>query len=308
MQPAVKTLVVVSLPRSGTNYFCATIGTIRNALSMGEIFSPTGVMGLSGKSFLESEFAAEIGAEGHRTPGLIGTFRTDPLRSVARIKRAMREAPNKSLLSFKVFPDQLTEEDLHALCSSHADAAIILVRARLDCFVSLLIARKAGTFHSVDTSDIRVEVDPDAFLEWAREADAWLARQERMIRDTGLPLILLSYDIDVNKATPLLQEKIYFLLRSLMLPAVFPKPRDKVHFSKQDDRSDVFDRISNAGDLRAALESRNLLDYALKPPLSEATEPAPSVATEAPDAAPANEVPPSPRRSLLGALKSALGR
>ena len=124
-------------------------------------------------------------------------------------------------------------EQLSALMARENVSVSFLTWRRLDVYVSYCKAQTHKSWANQDTTDLRVTVDADAFLEWSKANDAWFADR----------------------------------LADLGTGAKLPDQIRKPGFIRQDKAARPFDLVENGAELRAALHAAKQLRYALGTPL-----------------------------------------
>lgn len=261
-------IITISIPRSGTNYFSDQIGSFPEIAGLMEIFNPRGVYGIAQHPNLMARYGDLITEKASESEGLVELFQKTPLRAVDTLSQEISENPDLKYLSYKIFPNQVREEALRIIHREHTLSAIVIVRARLEVFVSYKKAIQSDVWHNQDTSAVKVSITLEEFLEWARQQDEWYETQEKTLRQMRIPFIILSYNADINVPPEVLREKLYFLLRSMNAQVSFPEGQAVSHFKRQDAVGDVFDKIENGAELRAQLAETGQLGYALRTPLS----------------------------------------
>ncbi len=260
-------MIIISSPRNGTNFYCECVRQIEGALGLFEIFNPSAVFGVREPPLL-AHFAEALGhdIDGARDKRLVAFFRQDPLQAV-NLLRSYADAQGASLISYKVFPRQLPPEQLSALMARENVSVSFLTRRRLDVYVSYCKAQTHKSWANQDTTDLRVTVDADAFLEWSKANDAWFADRLADVTALGLPYRIWDYGQDVNVGKAALMQELALHLADLGTGAKLPDQIRKPGFIRQDKAARPFDRVENGAELRAALHAAKQLRYALGTPL-----------------------------------------
>lgn len=262
-------IVLISAPRSGTNFFCECLDDLPEVMGLYEIFNRGGVYGAArGKQLPVLAEVTGIPAESASDEALVALFRDRPLDGLRALgETALRT--NRSVVSYKVFPNQLSAKAIESIVAEGHRHPLILVRSRLDVFVSYEKARQSKTWKNADTSGMKPTVSADDFLEWARGNDEWFAGIADMLDRLGKRYRMLTYreDVDVPKA-----ELLRDLHASLVADGIdvsFPARLPGERFKRQDVRAEPFAKIANGDELRSELEERGMLEYALGEPLSD---------------------------------------
>lgn len=262
-------IVVMSAPRSGTNFFCECLDDLPEVMGLYEIFNRGGVFGAArGKQLPVLADVTGIPAESASDEALVSLFRDRPVDGLRALgETALRT--NRKVVSYKVFPNQLSDDVIERIVSANSRYPLILVRGRLDVFVSYEKARQSKTWKNSDTSGMKPHISVDDFLEWAHGNDEWFTRIADMLDRLRKRYRVLTYreDIDVPK-----QQLISDLHASLVADGIdvsLPTGSPGERFKRQDVRAEPFEKIANGEELRATLAARGLLEYALGEPLAD---------------------------------------
>ncbi len=264
-------LVVLSMPRTGSSYFGDCLSSLPGTLILREIFNPRGRIGVLKLERAKSELEKRLGAplEASDDPKLQAYFTSQPLDAIEIIATAAAER-GTSLFAYKIINHQLDRTRLETVLGQRRPAVVVLVRQRLDVWVSLMKAAAVGKWHHQDTRGIEISVDADQFAAWFREVDDWYQFVIDLAQRLGLQVLVLDYDRHLNHPADEMQRSIASWLQHLQIrlpPSGAPKaarPRER-----QDAATDPFSKITNGPELRATLVERGLLDYALSPPLAD---------------------------------------
>lgn len=262
-------IVLISAPRSGTNFFCECLIDLPEVMGLYEIFNPGGVYGAArGEQLPILSELAGIPAESASDPDLIRLFRQRPAEALDALGETARRT-GRSVVSYKVFPKQLDQAVFADLLVADHRVPVILTRNRLDVFISYEKARQSKTWKNSDTSGMKPTIDVDAFVEWARGNDDWFASCADMLDGFGKRFRMLSYATDVDVPKPDLLANLRATLVADGVDVSDPAKMPNERFIRQDVKAEPFAKIANGDELRAALLERDLLDYALGEPLAD---------------------------------------
>jgi hypothetical protein len=263
-------LAVLTMPRTGSSYFCDCLGSLPGVVMTREIFNPRGYGPIIKIKGARRQLEAILGREiaGSDDKGLYRHFVDHPVEAIDTLA-AVAAQERASLMVYKIISHQLDPAKLEAVLTQRRPTVVLLVRQRLDVRISAVKAQSIGKWHHRDTKDVKVEIDVDQFLAWTRRADNWYHRVIDLAGELGLTVRILDYDSDVDRPAADLQAMTTSMLRDagIRLPR-FGGKKLRIR-ERQDARTDPFSKISNGVALRDALIARNMLDYALSPPLAE---------------------------------------
>jgi hypothetical protein len=260
-------LVIIATRRTGSSFLCDCLRSFPDALSLREIYNPSGTSGSGG---VIPALARRSGQafSGWRDKKLIEWARSDPMRHWAMLA-AIARAKGKTLLSFKVFDKHLPASQVGAMLAARRPAVLFLVRNRLDVYIS---ARKAGVsskWAKADTTDIGLTITTAEFLRWCERIDSWYGDVLGHVMTAGLPFLVLRYEDhvsgDPSRVTQVLAEAFGELGIATRRPVAALPSR----YIRQDRAPTTFDKIANGDAIRTELRQMGKLDYALSPPLTD---------------------------------------
>jgi hypothetical protein len=258
------------MPRTGSSYYCDCLGTLPGVVMLREIFNPRGyapVIKLAGaRRRLEAMLGSELAGADDRA--LHHYFLDQPLEAIEALSAAAAEE-RAALMVYKIIGHQLERPKLEALLRQRRPRVVILVRRRLDVWISISKAQAIGKWHNRDTKDVEVEIDLGQFMEWSQASDDWYRYAVELTDQLGLGAKILYYDRDVDRPFPELRRSTIGLLADLDIHLPRRGGTALRIRSRQDARTEPFSKISNGAALRADLAARGLLDYALSPPLQD---------------------------------------
>jgi hypothetical protein len=267
--PTIDEIVILSSPRSGTNYFCDSIGDFNEVMGFAEIFNPAAVYGANGHDvfeYISNRLGASITDPSDRR--LTTFFRTEPLEALRVLGDAARLAGAK-FISYKIFPRQLERADLSLLLASPGRTILFIVRRRLDAYISYEKARQTAAWKNVSTADTQPTIDAHQFMKWARATDEWFDDCVRLAEGHGKSFKIARYSEDVDVPKLRLMWNIQHNLGELGVNVTMPVARVRTRFRRQDRAVDPFRKIANGEELRVELQSTSQYDYALGHPLAD---------------------------------------
>src|SRR5690606_16000329 len=135
---------------------------------------------------------------------------------------------------------------------------VLLQRPFLPTYVSWLKAKLTDEWARRDTTDLRVEVDVDDYLEWQGRQIRWYERVERMLKLNGRSAPALSFEEITNCPPPQMLSSLARELDPLGLRLQLKPGSISPPLRRQDRTEDPFARISNGADLKEALTQRNM--------------------------------------------------
>lgn len=263
-------IVVISSPRSGTNFFIECIAALKKVDSYLELFNRRGVMGVGNRQTL-AHFSDVIGqpVTHPKDPMLIDMFRTRPISALEELRDVARRE-GRQAICYKVFPNQLSDPDMEAILARPGVRVIFLTRRRLDVYISYLKARATDTWTGRKTSDISVEVMMPRFRNWARKQDAWYEHLRQAVTAAAIPFVHLTYDDDVDVGKEALIERIRGLVSQWGVDDAIDPAATRPRLQRQDLKVGPFKKIRNGESLREELRAAGLYNYSITAPMSKA--------------------------------------
>ena len=259
-------LIVLSCQRSGTNWLQDVLGSLPGCYAVREIFNPVGAFGLEGyggAGLAAVRAALGDASVGERSAEVVAWMAADAERAL-RLLEGVAGGLGRWWLAAVVFMGHLPAPALRALLAAPEVAPVLLARRQLPRYVSLAKAREIGAWRFRDTTEVRPEIDAEAFLAEAREASEWFA-EARSLVPPGRPVARLSFDRHVVSGGGAAVAAIR--AAHPWVPEPPPGHAYPSRFFRQDRNADVFDGIANGPALRADLVARGALEAALAEPL-----------------------------------------
>jgi hypothetical protein len=174
-----------------------------------------------------------------------------------------------ALMVYKVIIHQLDRDKLETVLQQRRPEVIVLVRKRLDVWVSRLKAVEVGKWHHRDTTAIEVSVDVEQFVRWFKQVDDWYQFAMDVTGKLGLRVLVLDYDRDLDHPADEMRRSIALWLRLLRIRLPSGPVQDVTPRERQDAATDPFSKIKNGDEVRAKLIELGMLDYALSSPLAD---------------------------------------
>lgn len=267
--PKAKAVIVLGVPRIGSNYLFECLQSCRDIYVGSELFNPKAALGLAYYKRLGlAHFSTLLGREISDVfdPGLIDYVRHNPGQALQDIRHLADTIACKSAL-LKIFDDHLDANVLQDQILADEDVVpVILRRTLLPCYISWIKARNTQAWVKTDHTAFKPTVDPADYLQWQSKTLAWYADLESAVARHGQPQIDLTYE-DIIAQRPLqLVTKLSGTLAHYGVTLTPPDADFDPPIPRQDRTDNVFDRVANGAELRNALEKAGQLDIALNLP------------------------------------------
>jgi hypothetical protein len=255
------------MPRNGTNYLCDLIGKFQEIDSLYEIYHNQAVYlnnkQLSNDVIQHLKQVYKLNIQNNSDPQLIDFISKSP----DLFLDILSSYSKNKYLSFKVFPNHLSQENLRdVIIKNNRIKKIIVKRNLLDVYFSVQFARLTQRWDQKDTSGLKVDFNPHNFLKWYTSHTEYYNFIERELKANNQEAIALDYEkihtLNNN------QEKFEFLfnfLRSVDLDLnsenLFNNSQvdlNKNIRKKQDRRVNQLEKVSNPQVLLNTLQQNQL--------------------------------------------------
>lgn len=261
-----KLLCIVGIARTGTNHLASILDGIPEIDARRELFNPLKCWTMhphelaelsrrSGKMFPHSADDARAVQVIRRHPGLALDCLADLLQ------------PDKRILCLKVFRNQLSVRQVRRAIVRRPDTIVVFVRRRpIDTYVSYRKAAYLKQWAKVDTTKLKVTLEPAGFVKWWRQTADWYVRLEAACWSIDKPFHRLSYEEDID--CPPLEAARRFcavLERHGIHNLTMPQGDKAIGLTRQDQNRDVGDRVANWPEFRDRLSAMGFLEKAFEP-------------------------------------------
>lgn len=265
-------VMILAAPRSGTNYFCETLGAFPEIAGYYELFNPNGVFGVGSRVL--PELCLRLGlddVEDAKDRRLTRVFREQPFEALTALADVSR-APDIAAISYKIFPRQLPLGTLGRLMDEQHRHVVFLTRRRLDVYVSYTKAQLTQSWTNRSTAEVLPTIDADAFLSWAESTDEWYADCFALAKERQKKMSVARYETDIDIPRAELLANSSLALAHHGISVTVPEGSTGRRFKRQDSRVRPFKKIANGQQLRQELKDRRRLRYALGSPLGSRAE------------------------------------
>ncbi len=251
-------LCIVSINRSGTNYFCDSLSGFDEVYSAKEIFGEEGSYGV--EEFFPNvinEMQLELEAE---EQDAISLRNSRPLIFVDKIaKQACWKGCN--IFSFKIFPNQIDNKlIIERFVKNHDYIKFVIVRSRIDVYISLQKALLSGAWLKNNSTNIKLSLDVEHFLKWCDVNDQWYNNVISCLIENNQRFKIISYNNHINISQEHLNNYIYYSLRECGL-SISKNTTYSSDLVKQEKLSRE-EREEQYCDFFAELKKRGMYDYA----------------------------------------------
>lgn len=243
-------LLVLAHARSGSTYLVDLVGSFSRVGILAEFFHRN--QSQQNSPFRDRALVPFGGSD----DALVDTAMTDPLATLA-----FREGiDDVDLFVVKILGHQLRSTAARKILIENAAGIIILRRNAFASWTSRALVKQSRAWTNANTVAKTVEFDRQSFINTAHRYTGQIAEFTRLVAESGVPSITLSYSelIALQSPTELLARMVKAFPG---FPELTPDSQWSQRIARQDNRKPI-DRVSNREDAIAQLTEIGL-DYLL---------------------------------------------
>ena len=267
MTDAFAEIVVLALGRSGTNLLMESLRAMDGNLGLFEIFNPDTRGGLE----YHPEFLARLGSgqfTGRDDPALAALIQADQAEYFAHLAQVAQQL-GKTSLTCKIFPEQISEAALAQILNRPNVRILFLTRCRIDRYMSDIKGEITNDYVTQDTTALKPDFNLAKCLATLADKDRLIERFLDLAQESGRPMALLDYDLDLNQPDHRRHAAITDALRQIGVTGALPLQSAPNWLSKQDKNPNWRAKIKDGFAAAAALQALGLLDYVESAPLMD---------------------------------------
>ncbi|MDP1732381.1 MAG: hypothetical protein Q8L54_14645 [Devosia sp.] len=192
-------ICLIAAPRTGTNHLCEVLKNFEDLASFLELFENDGAHGTDPETWPLLRRLTGVDFANHRDRRLIAYTRENPSGWLDAVEAAAK-AQGKRVMSFKLFRHNLPVETIEREIMPRTGVRVMMVvRRQIDSYVSWRKAVELGKWQDVDTTGIRLTLDPDSFAEWLDAQERWYDHWRNYLNRRFLPCPVLRYESDIDQ-------------------------------------------------------------------------------------------------------------
>jgi hypothetical protein len=191
-------ICLIAAPRTGTNHLCEVLRNFADLASYLEIFELNGAHGVEPEVWPLLRQLTGVEFTNNRDPRLVAFAHEQPAAWLDALDTAARDR-GKRLMSFKFFRHHLPPETIEREIMPRPGMRVMMVvRRQIDSYVSWRKAVELGKWQGVDTTGMRLELDPEKFTEWLDAQERWYDHWRGYLNRRFLPCPVLRYESDID--------------------------------------------------------------------------------------------------------------
>lgn len=192
-------ICLIAAPRTGTNHLCEVLKNFGDLASYPELFEPQGARGIDASSWPLLRRLTGVDFADQRDTRLAAFIHEQPSAWLDALEIAAR-GDGKRVMGFKLCRHHLPLETIERQIMPRTGTRVMMVvRRQIDSYVSWRKAVELGKWHGVDTTGIRLELDPDKFTEWLDAQERWYDHWRNYLSRRFLPCPVLRYENDIDQ-------------------------------------------------------------------------------------------------------------
>lgn len=268
--PKAKAIVVLGVPRIGSNYLFGCLGQLDDLLVVKEVFNPSGAFGLETHEGLGLQHFNQTLDQDFRSihdETLIDHLRSHPAEAIETL-RALADANEKSAVVMKIFQTHIDQSVLEDRILADPDVIPVLQhRPLLACYISWIKAQRTQKWANHDVTDLKPDLCAQTYLDWQEQTIRWYRAVEDAIYRHGKPVIYTGFDDVVSPEPHDMLRAFAKQIDPFVKLSALRRNRFEPPNARQDKVDDVFLRISNGAMLKQQLVEQGQLETALRSPV-----------------------------------------
>jgi hypothetical protein len=264
---ALDAICLITAPRTGTNHLCEVLRNFSELASYLDIFENDGAHGIGAESWPLIRQLTGIDFPNHKDPRLIAFAREKPAAWLDVLEQAARTL-GKRVMSFKLHHHHLPPEPIEREIMPRSGLrAVFVVRKQIDSYVSWRKATELGKWQGVDTTGIRLTLDPDRFQGWLVQQEQWYQHWKAYLERRFLPVPVLRYETDIDQPPERALKR--FAAAAAQVGITLRPPATLTHagLERQDKARSLADKVSNWAEFSREIFARGLERRAFGYPL-----------------------------------------
>tara|TARA_X000000368_G_C22900784_1_gene654009 strand:+ start:169 stop:966 length:798 start_codon:yes stop_codon:yes gene_type:complete len=255
----IKKICLITVARSGSNWFCNAVKNIDGIKGYYELFHPLQPYGLSNNDI---EYLSKIHrdqfsyVDGSIDDNQFNKFRlSKPNMFLSTLLKLAQENNDKKIF-FKLFNEHLSDNSLKKLHRNKSLHYIFLLRNILDSYISLEKASNLNKWNKVDTTDIKIEIDKSKLLSYQTKILKWYKYNYSSISNENIINIVNYEDISVRSDKEKSLNNIYSSLNFKDLKIAIDK---KHSYTVQDKNESWRDKVININEVERLLKNKKII-------------------------------------------------
>lgn len=238
-------ICLIAAPRTGSNHLCEVLRNFGDLASFMELFGNDGAHGTDPQTWPLLRRLTGIDFANHRDPRLVSLAHERPPAWLDALELAARDR-GKRVMNFKLFRDNLPVEVVEReIMARRGMRVMMVVRRQIDSYISWRKAVELGKWQDVDTTGIRLRLDPEKFAEWLDMQERWYDHWRNYLNRRFLPCPVIHYETDIDQPVERVLKR--FSSAAAQLGITLRVPAEIAHrgLERQDRTKSVGDKVHN---------------------------------------------------------------
>jgi LPS sulfotransferase NodH len=263
-------IIVLCMPRSGSNLLSALLGTLPGCAGFYEIFQSGQIVGLDSHPRIAEGLARRMGVDekAANSAPLLSLRNFKPAQFFDELTAAARDT-GKTLFSAKIFPTQIPAPELGRILDRPGLRVIFLARTRAHRAASRAKQHETGKSTRQATTDVLPQMALSDFLydqfRLERRMEDWL----ELVQEKGVSHTILHYEQDVDTDAATRKLRIESALAAIGCNLRLPSGEAPSWLVKQDHGTEWRAKIVNGREVERALSALGLSRWFVEAPLTD---------------------------------------
>ena len=234
MSDQLEVVLLFAAPRTGSTNLMKELAKLDGVVALDEVFHPQLTHSLSAncKKFIAQKIPCKDKNYAHKYP----------VKVIERIVDFYKKTETKVLV-LSVFPGHLGSRVIFGMFQTLPVKVLFMQRRPVDMFISQQKANKTKKYASIDTTELKVDINTERYLQWYMGMHGWYSFHHSMLEKISPPCLFLHYE--KLYAAPRRRQEFNRITEFLNVPQI--SERQLSPMKKQDANLNWFSKIDNNG-------------------------------------------------------------
>ena len=238
-------ICLIAAPRTGTNHLCEVLKNFGDLAAFLDLFDVDGTYGTDPETWPLLRRLTGVDFKNHRDPRLVAFTHEHPGAWLDALEIAAKDT-GKRVVSFKLCPHNLPVEAIEREIMPRPGIRVMMVvRRQIDSYISWRKAVELGKWQAVDTTAIRLELDPDKFAEWLNAQERWYDHWRNYLNRRFLPCPVLRYETEIDQPVERVLRRFSGAAAQLGITLRVPAEIGFKGLGRQDRSRSIDDKVRN---------------------------------------------------------------
>lgn len=251
-------ICLVAAPRTGTNHLCEVLKNFGDLASFLELFGNDGAHGTDPETWPLLRRLTGLDFASRRDPRLVSFTHEQPSAWLDALELAAKDS-GKRVMSFKLFRHNLPIEAVEReIMARRGMRVMMVVRRQIDSYISWRKAVELGKWQDVDTTGIRLRLDPGKFAEWLDAQERWYDHWRNYLNRRFLPCPVIHYETDIDQPVERVLRRFAAAAGQVGISLRPPVVVTHQGLERQDKARSLADKVTNWAEFNREVFARGL--------------------------------------------------